>query len=59
MEVSDTVPEPVSLLASGQTHEYNPFYAHKSPRLLSEEERSLRGVDKESMTGVMKEDIPH
>lgn len=40
-----TVPEPVSLLASGHTHEYNPFCAHKSPQLLSEMQRSLRGAD--------------
>lgn len=45
MEEPHAVPEPGSLLASGRAHEYNPLCARKSPHLLLEMERSLRGTD--------------
>ncbi len=46
MEEPRDVPEPDSVLAAGQEHEYNPLCAHNSAGFLSEIERSLRGTDK-------------
>lgn len=46
MDEPYAAPEPVSLLAAGQVHEYNPLRAHDSRQLLLEMERSLRRTDK-------------